>query len=520
MKTIIHLFVFVLVFSIPVAVSAQGEIAKKSGEELKTEAEQSLSMKNYVRSRNLFLHAFKAFSAEKNYPKAVLCGTKNSVLLRREYLYKEAFAICWDVDRLIMSAEKVENKSYPELSFQVAQERFYLYSQINNSQKASKWLLRMERFAGKTDDVKVKESLEKDKVVHAFSFENSEKGMDSFRPLLNNYKNKKDWKKVHELYAEMTGLAKSLKKQALAATIQQDLLMFTDSLNNAEAREKMNTINLSLEENKKQIQEQEQILEGKNYHIIILYILILILIGIIVVGASAIKFYIHKANAVKLQMKEMQKSNKAKSDMMPRLLEQLAASYSKMLRLLNASSLSPQEKDSIKTELMRLSSLNKDLQTLTEIEKSIAETYEQSEFFVDTFCKEVTDEIKPLLKEGILMQLETPHMIMKANPEILKEILVHLLRNAAEHTIAGKISLTFKKRSAHTVQFYLMDTGCGIAEELQETLFIPLAQTIDLSLDKGLGLPICQAKAQKMNGTLSLDTNYKKGAFFILELRS
>lgn len=42
----------------------------------------------------------------------------------------------------------------------------------------------------------------------------------------------------------------------------------------------------------------------------------------------------------------------------------------------------------------------------------------------------------------------------------------------------------------------------------------------DLTLGDGLGLPICSLIATKMNGSLTLDTGYSKGARFVLELHA
>lgn len=107
---------------------------------------------------------------------------------------------------------------------------------------------------------------------------------------------------------------------------------------------------------------------------------------------------------------------------------------------------------------------------------------------------------------------------IKTNAEELERILNHLLNNAAEYTKSGKISLEFKKRSAHTHQFILTDTGTGIPVEAREKLFKPFAEIRDLTQGNGLGLPTCSLIAYKLNGTLTLDTDYKKGTRFILEL--
>lgn len=117
--------------------------------------------------------------------------------------------------------------------------------------------------------------------------------------------------------------------------------------------------------------------------------------------------------------------------------------------------------------------------------------------------------------------LNAPKLNVKINPEQLERVLLHLLENAAEYTPAGgKIWLDFKKRGAHTHQFIISDTGCGIPEEQRENIFKPFTEVKDLTQGDGLGLPICSLIATKMNGSLTLDSSYNKGARFVLELHA
>ena len=98
--------------------------------------------------------------------------------------------------------------------------------------------------------------------------------------------------------------------------------------------------------------------------------------------------------------------------------------------------------------------------------------------------------------------------------------MLYLLHNAALHTETGKITLEFKKRSAHSGQFIVTDTGTGIPEEKHANLFKPFVEVLDLTQGDGLGLPTCSLIAYKLNGTLRLDEGYKKGTRFVLELHS
>ena len=117
--------------------------------------------------------------------------------------------------------------------------------------------------------------------------------------------------------------------------------------------------------------------------------------------------------------------------------------------------------------------------------------------------------------------LNVPKMTVAMNKEYVSHILTHLLNNAAEYTPEeGKITLEFKKRSAHTYQFIVSDTGVGISEELREDIFKPFREIHDLTTGDGLGLPTCKQMALKMNGDLEIDPQYTKGTRFLLDLQA
>lgn len=123
------------------------------------------------------------------------------------------------------------------------------------------------------------------------------------------------------------------------------------------------------------------------------------------------------------------------------------------------------------------------------------------------------------MNPDVNMVVNAPKMSARFNPEEVEAVLHHLLVNASLNTPSGgKITLEFKKRGAHTLQFIVTDTGCGIDEEHREKLFKPFSEVRDLTKGDALGLPICSLKATKMNGSLTLDRDYTHGARFILEI--
>jgi signal transduction histidine kinase len=163
---------------------------------------------------------------------------------------------------------------------------------------------------------------------------------------------------------------------------------------------------------------------------------------------------------------------------------------------------------------------SKHIQTLSELENS-EEEIEKEDVQIPNFCEGLIEQIRDKVKPEVTLKVNAPKMNVDMNKEYVSHILLHLLNNAAEYTPeGGTIWLEYKKRSAHTHQFLVADTGCGIPEEKREDVFKPFLGIRDLTKGDGLGLPICKQMALKMNGDLDIDPEFTKGTRFVLELHA
>ncbi len=159
-----------------------------------------------------------------------------------------------------------------------------------------------------------------------------------------------------------------------------------------------------------------------------------------------------------------------------------------------------------------------DIRTYAELEETREERYPVKELTISTLCESIMEKAKAGFKPEVEAVVNVPRVKIKTNEAELERILLHLLKNAGKYTKSGKITLEFKKRSAHTLMFSVSDTGTGIPAEKQANLFKPFEGVQDLTQGDRLGLPTCSLIAYKLNGTLTLDASYKKGARFLLEL--
>lgn len=100
----------------------------------------------------------------------------------------------------------------------------------------------------------------------------------------------------------------------------------------------------------------------------------------------------------------------------------------------------------------------------------------------------------------------------------IKQVLLNLLSNAVKFTFNGSITVTVKlvsKLGVHCIMFEVLDTGIGIKDEQQNTLFT-LFGTISESQPMnqngtGLGLTISKKYVEALGGSIALESKYGVG---------
>ena len=141
------------------------------------------------------------------------------------------------------------------------------------------------------------------------------------------------------------------------------------------------------------------------------------------------------------------------------------------------------------------------------------------EISLPTFCDELMNQVRGKERNGVVLNVEAPKMSATFNKDYVSHILLHLLNNAVVYTPeGGHIRLEFKKRSVHKFQFLVSNTGSQIPEEKREDVFKPFLEVRNLTEGDGLGLPICQQMAIRMNSDLSIDPEFTKGTRFVLSI--
>jgi signal transduction histidine kinase len=116
------------------------------------------------------------------------------------------------------------------------------------------------------------------------------------------------------------------------------------------------------------------------------------------------------------------------------------------------------------------------------------------------------------------------------DPGRLFQVLSNLLDNALKFTHQGRVGLVVRPVRANgggdgageVVEFIVADTGIGIREEDQESVFESFTQ-VDGSMTRsyggsGLGLAICKELTELMGGSIAVQSEYGAGSTFVIRI--
>lgn len=481
--------------------------AQNRADELMKQAQESLASKEYIKARYLFLQAYNAFSTQDKYEKAVECGINASALYHRENYYKEAFELLRTSDLVVETGEQKTGKAMPDLRFRIGKERLQMYINLKNPARAKEQLTRLEETAKVSRNDSLNNDLLYTQANYYYTFGMNAQGDAATNRLIGQYKEQKNFSKVDECYKTLIDIARKANNAPLVARTYDKYIVWTDSVRALTAQDELNVLKRKYDETLTTIQDKDSSLSVKQGIIIGLCILAAILAIALVLGAIVLLRFIVLTRKQKKSIQIANEHNELKT----KFIQNISSQMEPTLDTLDSSS----------PGVQALRTFSTHIQELSDLENTLAEPYDMQEKNVSTFCESIMDKIKGKMQDDVTTAVNAPKLNVKINPEQLERILLHLLENAAEYTPAGgKIWLDFKKRGAHTHQFIISDTGCGIPEEQRENIFKPFTEVKDLTLGDGLGLPICSLIATKMNGSLTLDGSYNKGARFVLELHA
>ena len=141
---------------------------------------------------------------------------------------------------------------------------------------------------------------------------------------------------------------------------------------------------------------------------------------------------------------------------------------------------------------------------------------------LDRFIEDSAAEVQAsAAKAGIKIRTESSPLFAKANPESLRQVLVHLLSNAIKFNHeGGSVFLQARESGEEHIEIRVRDTGVGMEPDEQLEIFKPftrLAYAENHAIDgTGIGLTLCKTLVEEMNGTIGVESQPGKGSVFTL----
>ena len=132
------------------------------------------------------------------------------------------------------------------------------------------------------------------------------------------------------------------------------------------------------------------------------------------------------------------------------------------------------------------------------------------------YCIDETLKQFPEMKIQLLTDVSDDFHIHTSYLYLMRSVR-ELLFNAVKYSDGQHIVMRIN-RTEDTVRFIFEDTGPGIAEEDAARLFEMFVKVNDLSEGLGIGLPLAKRHLKNLGGDITLDTSYKAGCRFIIEL--
>ena len=441
-----------------------GSVQAQTKSTLHQNAEQQEKAGHKVNARAFWIRASKDYASKGQIQLCVECGLKAAPLYYGENLNKEASDLLNGVDRSI-DGSKLNAQEKALLHYQVDKERMAMYVKMRKVDAMEQQVAQMEKHAAASGNDSIKNDALFGKVMFYYTQGRAEKGND----VLN---------RMMATHDSLAAKSRAAEVAALKEKIASDAEIIDD---------------------------KDTTLAVRQGFIIGLSILAVALAVVLVLGAMALLRFIALSRKQKKEIKRLNENNALKAQFISNISQQISPSLQKL----------PQQQPEVKALL----DFSDHIQTLSHLETTVEEEVELEDTQLKHFCEGIINQIRGKVMDGVELTLDVPQLSAKINKEYVSHILLHLLRNAITYTPAGgHITLAFKKRGAHKLQFLVSNTGSTIPEEKREDVFKPFLEVRDLTTGDGLGLPICKQMAVKMQGDLDIDPEFTKGVRFVLHL--
>jgi CheY-like chemotaxis protein len=138
-------------------------------------------------------------------------------------------------------------------------------------------------------------------------------------------------------------------------------------------------------------------------------------------------------------------------------------------------------------------------------------------------CHNIMNTFKFRCPETVQMIWNKPNMAVTLNTDAnrIMQVFSNLISNSLKHTSKGSITYGYRMiDDGQEVEFYVSDTGTGIAPEDMDVIFNTyVSKDAENSQNGyGLGLPLSKIIVEKLGGTISVSSTLGEGSTFRFHL--
>lgn len=253
---------------------------------------------------------------------------------------------------------------------------------------------------------------------------------------------------------------------------------------------------------------------------------ILMTVVLLLVVVSAVGYYIHILKRAHQRMKEAQlkaeEANQLKSAFLANMSHEIRTPLNAIVGFSNLLSMVEDKEEMleyagiIETNTELLLQLINDILDMSKIESGMYD-FHVTQVDANQLMSEVeqvarlrirTDEVSLSFAERL------PQCVVHTDKNRLIQVLTNLVVNAIKFTSQGEIQIGYRLQDAHTLYFYVSDTGCGMSAEQCEHVFERFVKYNTFIQGTGLGLSICKMIIEKLGGEIGVQSESGKGSVF------
>lgn len=135
---------------------------------------------------------------------------------------------------------------------------------------------------------------------------------------------------------------------------------------------------------------------------------------------------------------------------------------------------------------------------------------------VNETCSEIIKSMGMKVDKGVELIFEEilPECYIYTDKNRFTQVISNFINNALKFTRQGTITLGYEQISHQKIKFYVHDTGMGIPEEKQKSVFERFVKLNTFAQGTGLGLSICKSIVSQMGGEIGVDSTEGVGSCF------